>query len=111
MYEILKKKMEILMRRKNCVNGKIKIKLNKTANEDGNEIVWEWFVNVRAKNHRVSVPMVQEYTYAKKVAQKLGKTEFKASNGWLESFRKRHQIVFNELCGESSDVISETIEE
>ena len=108
-YEILKKKTEILMRWENCANGKIKRELKKTANEDINEIVWEWFVSVRAKNHRVSGPMVQEY--AKQVAQKLGKTEFKASNGWLESFRKRHQIVFNELCGESSDVNSETIEE
>jgi hypothetical protein len=108
-YEILKKKTEILMRWENCGNGKIKRELKKTANEDVNEIVWEWFVSVRAKNHRVSGPMVQEY--AKQVAQKLGKTEFKASNGWLESFRKRHQIVFNELCGESSDVNSETIEE
>ena len=53
--------------------------------------------------------MVQEY--AKKVAQKLGKTVFKPSNGWLESFRKRHQTVFNELCGESSYVSSETTEE
>ena len=53
--------------------------------------------------------MVKEY--AKKIAQKLGKTEFKASNEWLVSFCKRHQIVFNELCGEPSDVNSETIEE
>jgi hypothetical protein len=51
--------------------------------------------------------MVQEYS--KQVAQKQGKTEFKASNGWLESFRKRHQRVFNELCGESSDVNSENV--
>ena len=31
------------------------------------------------------------------------------TDGW--SLRKRHQIVFNELCGESSDVNSQTIEE
>jgi hypothetical protein len=60
-YEILKKKMKF------WCGGK-------TANKDINEIVWEWYVSVRAKNRRVSVPMVQEY--AKKVAEKLGKTEF-----------------------------------
>jgi len=90
-YEIPKKKTEILMRWENCANGKIKRELKKTTNEDVNEMVWKWFVSVRAKNHRVSGPVVQEY--AKKFAQKLGKTEFKASNGWLESFCKRHQIV------------------
>jgi hypothetical protein len=108
-YEILKKKTEILKRWQNCANGKMKRELMKTANKEVNEIVWEWFLSVRAKNHRVSSPMVQEY--AEKFAEKLGKTEFKASNGWLENFRKRHQIVFNELCGESSDVNSETIDE
>jgi hypothetical protein len=43
-----------------------------------NEIVWEGFVRVREWNHRVSVPMVQEY--AKTSPEKLGETEFKASN-------------------------------
>jgi len=57
-YEILKKKTEILMQCENCANGKIKRQLKKTENEDVNEIVWEWFVSVRAKNHRVSGPMV-----------------------------------------------------
>ena len=33
-YEILKKKTEILMRWENCANGKIKRELKKTANED-----------------------------------------------------------------------------
>jgi len=108
-YDILKKKTEILMRWKIYANGKIKRVLKKTANEDVNEIVWERFVSVGEKNRRVSDSMVQEY--AKKFGKKLGKTEFKAYNGWLESFRKRHPIVFNELCGESSDVNSETIEE
>jgi len=58
------------MQWENCGNGKIKRELKKTANEDVNEIVWEWFVSVRAKNHRVSGPTVQEY--AKKVTQKTG---------------------------------------
>ena len=57
----------------------------------------------------MSSSMVQEY--AEKFGQKLGKTEFKAYNGWLESFCKRHPMVFNELSGESIDVNSETIEE
>jgi hypothetical protein len=52
--------------------------LKKTANEDANEIVWECFVSVRERNHRVPGPMVQEY--AENVAVKIGKTEFKASN-------------------------------
>jgi hypothetical protein len=92
-YEILKKKTEILMWWENCANGKIKRELKKTANEDVTGIVWERFFSARVKNHRLLGPMAQEY--AKKVAQKLGKTEFKASNGWLESFRKRRQIDSN----------------
>jgi predicted DNA-binding protein YlxM (UPF0122 family) len=48
-YEILKKKTEILKRWENYANGKIKRELMETANEDVNEIVWEWFVGVRAK--------------------------------------------------------------
>jgi hypothetical protein len=50
-YEILKKTTEILKRRENCANGKIKRALKKTANEDVNEIVWKWFVSVKEKNN------------------------------------------------------------
>jgi len=42
------------------------------------------------------------------VTNKLGKSESQASNARLESFRKRHQIVFIELCGEAGDVCEET---
>lgn len=34
-------------------------------------------------------------------AQDLGYTEFKGSNGWLQNFLKRHNIVFKSVCGES----------
>jgi hypothetical protein len=40
----------------------MKRELKKTASEDVNEMAWEWFVSVRAENHRVSGPVVQEYT-------------------------------------------------
>ena len=45
----------------NCGNGKIKRELKKTANEGVNEIVCEGFFSVRAKNHSVAGPLVQEY--------------------------------------------------
>jgi hypothetical protein len=47
------------------------------------------------------------WEHAKEVVKNLG--DFTASNGWLESFRKRHQIVFNHVCGESGNISEETI--
>jgi hypothetical protein len=50
--------------------------------------------------------MIQEHT--KEISKKLGKSDFKASNGHLESFRKWYQIVFNEVCGEPDGGSEET---
>ena len=46
----------------------------------------------------VSGPLIQ--TQALKVARDLGLNEFKASNGWLQSFIKRNNIVFGGMHGE-----------
>ena len=78
-------------------------KLRKTENEDVNELVWKWFQKARARNIPVSGPLVQEA--AQSFAEKLGK-DFKGSNGWLESFRKRYQIEFRDLQGESASADS-----
>ena len=45
-----------------------------------------------AKNRRicVSISLLQEQT--RKIAFSLNNGTFKASNGWLESLRKRHNI-------------------
>jgi hypothetical protein len=44
--------------------------------------VWEWFVSVRIKNSRMHRPIIQKY------AKEMGKSDFKASDGWLGRFRK-----------------------
>jgi hypothetical protein len=59
-YEVLKKKTSILRCWENNAIGKIKKEIEKTANEDINQIMWEWFVTVRVKNCHELGPMVQE---------------------------------------------------
>jgi hypothetical protein len=56
----------------------------------------------------VTAPMLQ--SKAKEIAQRLNTENFQASNGWLESFRARHNINFRSLSGESAGVDSEAAE-
>ena len=76
----------------NQANRVDKRKLQKTGNEDVNIICWEWFQTARSQNIPLSSSMLQEKALS--YAKELGNSEFKASNGWLEYFRKRHNIAF-----------------
>lgn len=82
--------------------GDSKRKIRKTGNEAVNSVVYEWFLNARSRNIPISGPILQEK--AKMIAQRLNIDSFKASNGWLESFRTRHEITFKQICGEAKDV-------
>jgi len=46
----------------------------------------------------------------KKVADILKMDKFKASNGWLESFRKRHNIFFQTLSGENTQLDKDIVD-
>jgi hypothetical protein len=64
------------------------------------EKVYEWFANAHCQNIPVSSPILQ--TKALQMAANIGLNDFRASNGWLEAFRKRHCIQFRLLSGEST---------
>ena len=62
--------------------------------------MFEFFRCCRIKNIPVSGTLLQEK--ARKIASELKIESFVASNGWLDRFRKRNNITFNILCGESA---------
>ena len=54
-------------------------------------------------------PMLQEK--ALQFAKDFGNTEFRGSNGWLESFHKRNNIAFYVKSGEKADVNIAVVED
>lgn len=71
----------------------------KQRNENVNNFVWEWFKEARAKGLPLSGPILQEK--AREFAAFFNVEKFNGSNGWLDSFKKRHKIVFREIHEDS----------
>ena len=65
-------------------------------------MIWESFKDKSPRKLPISGPMLQEK--ALQLTKDLGNTEFKASNGWLESFCKFNNIVFYVKSGGKADV-------
>ena len=82
-------------------------KVRKTPYEQLNKLVWEWFCIARSKGVPVSGALLQQK--ALMFSMQFGHNDFMASNGWLESFKLRHNIQSATLSGEASD-ISATLE-
>lgn len=89
--------------------NKSKKKSRWQPNEEINSAVFEWFNRARAKGLPVTGPMLQEK--ALKFASDLQVVNFTASNGWLDRFRMRHNIVFRAICGESAQVNEDIVVE
>ena len=92
-------------------NKDSKRKLKDETGKHVDEVLFEWFTAQRAKHIPISGPLLQEK--ARQIAEELGNLpgEFKASNGWLEKFRKRHLILHRQISGESASVNTVTTEE
>lgn len=62
------------------------------------DATWIWFKEARSAGFPITGPIVsiQSLNFAKL----LGITDFKASQGWLDKWKKRHNIKKGVLCGE-----------
>ena len=78
---ILKNKHGILKQFKDNDLGESK---RKTGNEEINKLTWAWFKDVTAQKLPVCGQLLQERVL--KFATDLRNNDFKASNGWLDSF-------------------------
>lgn len=67
------------------------------------QAVFTWFCNARSRNVPVNGPIIQEK--ALQLARTIDpETKFKASNGWLQKFVRRHDLIFKNLTGEGASV-------
>lgn len=85
----------------NVLCSKIK-KLKSCELKDVEECVLKWLKQCRDKNIAISGPILQEK--AQQYASDLGHENFRASNGWLQNFKKRNELIFRKVCGESAKV-------
>lgn len=111
-YNILKRKWEYAKEfMRYSQNGGVK-RLNRGPREENkinDEKTFEWFSFSRSKNPTISGPIVQEK--AKEIATEEAISNFHASNGSLEYFCRRHNIVWKIFCGESKSVDEEVVAE
>ncbi|XP_039386738.1 tigger transposable element-derived protein 4-like [Mauremys reevesii] len=83
-------------------------KLRVAEHKDVDDALFQWLTNTRATKLPVNGPLLMEK--ADILAAKLGHPDFKASQGWLDRFKKRHNIVFKAICGESAAVQQEQVD-
>ncbi len=73
-----------------------------------NELLYKWYSIATARNIYPSGPQLCEK--ARLIAEQLSFHNFKASNGWLNCWKKRCDVHRMTVCGESGDVSGETVD-
>jgi centromere protein B len=68
-----------------------------------------WFKQVYESNATIDTTHLEDK--AVHIATYLGITNFSASNGWINSFKRRHNIVCRIPSGNSSSVYPKTVED
>lgn len=103
--DIVKNKDKILQLSQ---NSNVIKRQRKQKYENVNNATARWFEQMRAQNVPISGDVLKKK--ALKFADDLGVTSFKASNGWIDKFKSRNNIVHLKLAGEASSVNMATVE-
>ncbi|UYV68882.1 hypothetical protein LAZ67_6001450 [Cordylochernes scorpioides] len=85
-----------------CIAVRGRKRLREPGNPDLDKCVLKWFKQARDKKIPVSGHLIR--SKAEQFATEMGKTDFKASSGWLDGFKERNKISFKTICGESGAV-------
>ena len=76
--------------------------------EEVNTALYKWYTHACSKKIYPGGPELIEK--AKQIAQRLGRSNFKGSNGWLGKWKARYNIKRFSICGESGDVQGSTVD-
>ena len=76
--------------------------------DDVNDLLCEWYLVAVRKNVYPDGPTLCEK--AREIAKRLELNDFKASNGWLEKWKVRHNIKKIIISGESGEVFGKKVE-
>lgn len=109
--QIIKKKDSIMALYQSNAPGSRNIltKVSRTSDyQEINEALYKWYTIACSKNIYSGGPELTEK--AKVIAEKLGKPEFKGTNGWLGKWKARYNIKQTTVCGESGDVRLSTVD-
>ena len=87
------------------INPKRQKMKKRAENENLDKAVYSWFHNTRANNVPVSGVVLREK--ALQFAKSLHLDDLRASDGWLDRWKSRHNVTFREVPGEEKSCTPE----
>lgn len=93
--DILKNKVYLSQTFVEQGSEKSKRKFPKSDGEIIDIVIFQWYLHARINKLPISGPVLKEK--ALELASKVGLNDFKASNGWLQKFKDRHQISYKNI--------------
>ncbi|OAF66872.1 hypothetical protein A3Q56_05428 [Intoshia linei] len=96
-----RKVVETINEKSNYENSENPSKIRKICTDMLNSLIWKWIEDRAAKSgDSIKGNEIQEAAFI--LAKSIGLSEFKASNGWLDAFKKRYKISrLNQLSNPS----------